>query len=342
MKRVGFLDLPGEVRNQIYGYHFANGFRVVLTPKSPPKNQKEIKFTFIRVSSTTKQTTKLPKEPVPTLRISRTLFKTRHDALPLYEGNTFFSLMFACKQVHKETCPMFYEATVFRFETMRGFRSFLKGVPPQNLSAIKKLELSHHSYGEPHHPQFIPYKQRYDKVWHELCRSASQMLTGLKSLTLDLHIRECPLQFELYEPWVQPLLEFRRLNHVPVTPVLRKQPQKQSPSSDREHRSKKCTVSSTKQLNLSTPLNELQLTKIKIRITSGAERAHLTQDIHPGIISAYEYQRERFADAIKYMILGWDQKNAMAEYFHTYRTKHFRWRHFLNLNDVEDVEDDRD
>jgi hypothetical protein len=201
-KSIGFLDLPGEIRNQIYDHYFKDKVRIELVakgtrlyPKRSPSPSKQRQLTIRK----------------PKLHNRKTLEKKGEYKSCKWES-TFSALLLVCWQIYRETMPFHYNAAAFVFASTGNLRFFLKVIPTLNLTFITALELHHCSYGCPSQPGYMVWKAKYDTSWWNVCKAASLQLTGLKRLTLILHITEIPLLLEFHNNlWIAPLLHFRRL-----------------------------------------------------------------------------------------------------------------------------------
>lgn len=200
-----FTDLPGEIRNKIYGYTFHHELY-------------EISWADKAQSSLTYR---LPQRPAhasprltPTACRRRRLFdyprRIRSNEIiePYQLSPGPASLLLTCKRVCEEASSLFYGISTFTFKNQGAFAAFLKTTGKRNLTSIRSLHLKHHTAGNPFLSQFQSWKHVYDNKWEELCYQAAQEMTCLEELSIDLTINDVPIVFDDQEPWMAPLLWF--------------------------------------------------------------------------------------------------------------------------------------
>ncbi|KAL9109270.1 MAG: hypothetical protein Q9227_006025 [Pyrenula ochraceoflavens] len=185
-----FLQLPGELRNQIYDLVFANR-RVIIKKRRRTVEEVNSNDSFAYTG----------------LVHIQIIGRKRYDSVS--KTNPFpFALVRICKQVYNEALPYMYANTRFWLGSQKPIHRFLETVPLKALGYIKHLELYHSGYGEPSLTEHCKFKDRGDKSWTNLCLELSNKLLGLKTLRLDYCIRDWPTQITLDSDWAQPILEF--------------------------------------------------------------------------------------------------------------------------------------
>jgi hypothetical protein len=189
------LDLPAEIRNEIYDLLFAGH---VLIYRSHPV-----------------------QERLKTTQAIAPLHLACHRSCSWSAGTHFYiapDLLRVCRQVHEEATVFLYENTTFRLESVFTVNKFLNIVPAAD--AIRKLELRHSTYGEPRLTEDRIWKHRHDKKWMNTCRRIAENMTSLEDLKLELRICDWPTQLNLAAAWAQPLLVLKGntgIRHVEVT-----------------------------------------------------------------------------------------------------------------------------
>lgn len=224
IKKVrGFLSLPGELRNQIYQYCFEADrvFRCEIAAKGSKLVEERTKKKTVKLwagaFATDHQVLKydavVKKDDPPTviIRMSRQLGKyTAVQGLQTKWSTSLFAINLVCKQLHAETLPYIYTKTTFVFDASTRIINFLNVVPKTNLEHITKLHLHYTTYGCPRMLNDRIWQEKHNKSWISACSSASKKLTGLRTLKIWLFVTENAVRFNLREPWVSPLLQFRR------------------------------------------------------------------------------------------------------------------------------------
>lgn len=117
----GFLDLPGELRNQVYGYLFVKeGCDVGINePAATSHKQRQ-------------------GHPTP-------VFSPRLGFKSLYKGEDMsihaIRLLQVCRQVRAEAANYFYGSNSFHFQTTKYAQAFLDCIGPQNRKWISAIDL---------------------------------------------------------------------------------------------------------------------------------------------------------------------------------------------------------
>lgn len=213
-KKLSFLDLPGEIRNQIYQCHFSN-FRVEIMRQNTclpfyHPNSVERYVVLDWYERYFRNNPVLRNERQRETKVNKALLERIRWA------TSMTAILLVNKQVHKEALSLLYESTTFVFASNWYLNSFMRIVPKASLAFIRTLELHYESYGDPSLVEDTAFKRKSDDRWLQTCRLAAKQLTGLKSLTLYLHLNDRPLRLRRDEAWVKPLFEFRRLGiHLP-------------------------------------------------------------------------------------------------------------------------------
>ncbi|KAF2759225.1 hypothetical protein EJ05DRAFT_337533 [Pseudovirgaria hyperparasitica] len=334
-KQVGFSDLPGEVRNQIYGYYFQKRSRVELhtvpkrtTRKNPLPRKSNQTFIFVSPTADSRKVVYSPKKPSAqsTVHITRPLFKSCHKIRSQYHDTKWSSsigaLFLVSRQLYEETIHFHYVNTTFVFDTSKRLRSFLTHVSTERLSAIRNIEVKHISYGEPQHPRDCVYKNKHDEKWEVLCADTARLMPSLRSLVVSWHVVECPMRFEVTEEWLKPLWAFNVLN------------KSTTPSELRHLKRSHDIVQDTKILQSAVRESPF---KMRVRFSTFADAAHRYQlkkyQIDPRLTAAYDALKGRFEQAIGYVVAGWTMKDAIWVYKEVYRQRHIMWVANLNLNE---------
>ena len=190
---LGFLDLPGEVRNRIYRYVFEPKELAIhwLTP------EKDLTFMIQESSLPTFEPAVwkcLQYRNFLSQRRSRISTKARQlgqKCMP-QENNTLSSrlphrpaaLLLTCRRVNAEATLMFYSSHALHFYSPKTIFTFLSSVPLASKAAIKKLRV-HYSPTEAFYPSNDNnYKFGKDREWQKICQKLALHMKGLEELTI--------------------------------------------------------------------------------------------------------------------------------------------------------------
>ncbi|TKA52295.1 hypothetical protein B0A49_12691 [Cryomyces minteri] len=189
-KRCCFLEIPSEIRNQIYDEVFTKT-TIIMAPKNAN----------VRGSTA--------------LTCDRKLGRYRRvQGLATHWPRSLSAIILTCHQVCDEASYYLYRNSVFSFYTIRGLTNFIQVIQPRNLASIIQLRLDQFSYGEPRAMKDRIWKMRHDNAWHSACEMVVASLPRLEVLELRLFLSETPLRFDLKQPWVAPLLQFASLQNL--------------------------------------------------------------------------------------------------------------------------------
>lgn len=206
LRTFKFCDLPGELRNKIYGYVFTREFYKICWA-----DKKKTSLTY-----------QLPKRPVyasprldPSVIRRRRLFDyprriRSNEVIESYELSPGpAALLLTCKLISEEASSLFYSISTFTFQNQGTFTAFLNTLSMTKKASIRSLHLKHHTAGHPFWTQYRKWKGVYDDKWDDLCLKASDELTSLEELSIDLTINDVPMFFSPDEPWMMALLWFQ-------------------------------------------------------------------------------------------------------------------------------------
>jgi hypothetical protein len=215
----GFMSLPGEIRNQIYAYIFESEFRCEVASKNrqfdkpKPRKVKLWAGAFQSGTQTLQYTSATKEEEAPiTIRISRPLGK--YNVVQGLRTNWFaslFAINLVCKQIHTETLAFIYSRTTFVFDAPKRITNFLNIIPTSKLELLTKLELHYTTYGCPALMKDRIWQDKHTESWRRTSAHVSKTLINLHTLKIYIKLHHDPLRFNLRQPWVAPLLQFRRL-----------------------------------------------------------------------------------------------------------------------------------
>jgi hypothetical protein len=76
---------------------------------------------------------------------------------------------------------------------------------------LTKLELHYTTYGCPALMKDRTWQDKHIESWRRTCARVSKTLINLHTLKIYIKLHHDPLRFNLRQPWVAPLLQFRRL-----------------------------------------------------------------------------------------------------------------------------------
>ncbi|KAL4880024.1 hypothetical protein BJY04DRAFT_84969 [Aspergillus karnatakaensis] len=188
------MDLPPEIRNQIYSYLFSP-LRVLITRyfSHEPRPHYELKHQQIP-----------PRKPQ-----SQMLGCLMHHGSP-HKHAAQLSIPFVSKKSYVETICLLYECTQFVFSSPKCVALFLKNAPKQAQAVIQHIELKHMMYNEPTLTAFRDFKFRGDRNWYSLCERVVNNFSALKVVHIDVSVHDAPISLELGEAWSLPILAFQK------------------------------------------------------------------------------------------------------------------------------------
>ncbi|KAK7184126.1 hypothetical protein DPSP01_001236 [Paraphaeosphaeria sporulosa] len=212
-KRVGFLELPGEIRNQIYEYHFQRGFKcefVEMGAKLGHTQRECLKFLSRNRRSSDIYAHYLRRPaPVADVRFSRVLGRyERIQGLDTRWNTSLTGLIFICKQVYTECIGFFYLNTTFVFDSPSRIANFLKVPSATNLANVAKIQLHYRVYGEPWETKDVRWKEKHLHSWNRTCKTVAKKLTNLQHIDIWIYTRERSLRFGMDEPYLKPFCWF--------------------------------------------------------------------------------------------------------------------------------------
>ncbi|BCS27458.1 uncharacterized protein APUU_60506A [Aspergillus puulaauensis] len=186
------MELPPEIRNQIYNYLFPPQRVEIRRSKDITKTQHHYHLYHKQLA---------PRDPLTQIQTCLP-FKPRLQ--------TQLCLPFTSKKLHQETLCLLYACTQFVFTSPKCISLFLKKTPKQAQAAIQHIEIHHTMYNEPSLTTFRELKLRSDKSWYMLCEKISVSFTALRVLHVDMTIFDAPIELEVGESWSLPILAFGR------------------------------------------------------------------------------------------------------------------------------------
>ncbi|GME45176.1 hypothetical protein GTA08_BOTSDO03075 [Neofusicoccum parvum] len=223
-RRLGFLDLPGEIRNEIYAYCFEDEIWIDMTPNANHMlAQKAIRpgtwsshalqtsfapaNTNAAAAATVPSPLRLPAITKPKPHKIRYHPSGRSSPPPPTDWTrSAGALVRTSRQIHAEALPFFYATAFFIFSAPRALRRFLALLPPRKLALVRKLHVAHATYGDPATPADGVWKVRSDEAWAVAMREAAARLTGLEVLRVRVVVNERPLVFGLGAEFVRALM----------------------------------------------------------------------------------------------------------------------------------------
>lgn len=310
------MSLPGEIRNQVYTHYFAPSFRCEFAAEgfqfhSP--QSRTVKLWSGLVHSEHKpykyETQEAPQQPT-TIRISRPLGQYNIvKGLNTNWASSIYALNLVCKQIYGETNAYLYNKTVFAFNAPKRINAFLSLVPQTNLTLITKLQLHYTTYGEPVNSCDCIWKAKHLSSWSRACRSAAKKLLNLKTLEVDIHHPNHAPKFNLREPWLLPILQFRRLSRKSKASVENTQP------------------SSLALTHLEAQANKT-LTNVRVRISTTCSDSFGGND---ALTRASRHLHELFGQAVELAIRGAGEEEAMEGFMEAWEGRYAVWKHHLQF-----------
>ncbi|KAJ4344617.1 uncharacterized protein N0V89_012361 [Didymosphaeria variabile] len=181
-KPPGFLNLPGELRNQIYDYYFQQGFKCEFAEKDAKLGRKQrdsLKFFMRKLNSCDVQASCEKRfAPIAT--------------------------------VYAESIRFLYENTTFAFDSPNRIVSFLNIPLATNLAHVTRIQLYYRVYGDPKRTEDIRWKQKHRDSWSRTCKAAAKQLVNLQHVNIWICTRETSVRLDLHEPWLKPMCWFRK------------------------------------------------------------------------------------------------------------------------------------
>ncbi|KAL4919372.1 hypothetical protein BDW62DRAFT_217009 [Aspergillus aurantiobrunneus] len=185
------MNLPPEIRNQIYSYLFLPQ-RVQIHRRKDTNARSHYRLYHCQLA---------PRDPST----------QRHVCLPRKTKiQTQFSVPFVSKQTYYDTICLLYACTQFVFTSPKCISRFLEKAPKQAQAAIEHIELHHTMYNEPSLHKFRELKLRSDKNWYLLCERISVNFAALSVLHVDMSVFDAPIELEVGESWSLPILALGR------------------------------------------------------------------------------------------------------------------------------------
>jgi hypothetical protein len=248
--RLGFLDLPGEIRNPIYMLLFQRTdyeLRWLSEPRNTPNRFRSLTYweynlprdwldetrawADIKVGESTGwdlvfSGPKFHGCGERALERRRNLFKEwrlRNYRAPMGTAPSRAALLQTCRQINVEATPFLYSEASFGFADTGLPHRFLSCLRPPTKRWINKIYLQHQTYKEGFWRQGTPgaLKMKVHDSWMSTCRRVAnrQELPNLKEVFMHFTVNEEPLCLEVESAWVQPLLLLK--GNVPLmNPIL--------------------------------------------------------------------------------------------------------------------------
>lgn len=311
----GFLSLPGELRNEVYQYYFESEVHCEVAAKGSHFNERKTRTVKLWAGAF-QSNAKIfkydaeKKEELPlTIRVSRLLGHYRIvKGLQTNWFGSLFAINLICKQVHSETLPFLYSKTLFVFDASSRLTNFVQVVSSSKLQHITKLQIHYATYGSPRMEVNRIWQDKHTKSWIRACKATAKKLVGLGELTIWVRVQDSPPRFSLHEPWVLPLLQFRRLSVNPQT------------------------AEEASGLDVAKRLgSKLGTVNINFRTVWSGWTFNGNQEL----AKASEELHGLFGDAISSAILGAKEEAAMRALNKAWNKKHAGWQHHLGFIQTE-------
>ncbi|KIV94305.1 hypothetical protein PV10_02082 [Exophiala mesophila] len=185
-KVVQFFDLPGEIRNKIYGMVVGHA-RVELSANHP--NKQLAKAQILEPHAKHKR----PR--------SRLLKHSNQPSL----GR---SMLFVCRQMHHEVIQLIYQMTTFKFNTMNAIHKFINISPSAGVSSIANIHVTHTGYAEPRYTDDRQWKLRHDAKWNATLTKIKASMPALQYFSLKYSFFDWPCPLDIDADWAKPLIKF--------------------------------------------------------------------------------------------------------------------------------------
>ncbi|KAJ9630473.1 hypothetical protein H2203_000994 [Taxawa tesnikishii (nom. ined.)] len=174
--RCSFLELPAELRNQIYEHVFPPE-TVALRPNSPIDKQHPFK-------------THHGKPPI-TLQCTRVMGK-QHVVVSEFVRwrKSISALVLTCRKVFVEAAPYLYANTTFFFEDPKRIQAFMDIVRPEHLAFITNIRLYCNTYGSPNAFNMGSWETAHLTRWTQVCQSLASKLPSITSLHITISLNK--------------------------------------------------------------------------------------------------------------------------------------------------------
>ncbi|UPX18013.1 uncharacterized protein EKO05_0008337 [Ascochyta rabiei] len=205
--------------------------------------------------------------------------------------------------MHTETLPLLHQRVTFVFEAPRRIISFLRRAPQQHLDNVSKLHFYYNTYGSPLSANDVSWQDKHVESWVRAFKVASESLTCLREIAIEIWINEDAPKFNLRQKWLQPLLQFRRLS-------LNK-------NKDGEPSS----------MELTQKLHALQAANIKVKSRLWKHNF----EMNTRLSKACKHLHRLFGQGISRAILGAKEEEAMTAFNTAWNDKYKIWQHHLGF-----------
>jgi hypothetical protein len=186
-----FLDLPAEIRNQIYDLVIPNSH--VAVKSTHPQRERNALRKHCLFSEDTLSRNRL---------FGRILSIDDEETDPLH-------IMRVCRQAYQEVTLIFYSKTTLCFDTMQSIRKFLNRASKAGIGSVRALDIKINSYGEPQLTKDCAWKSKWDGQWDDLCARLAREMISLRRVYLDLTLATWPTQLSPHADWCRPLLRLK-------------------------------------------------------------------------------------------------------------------------------------
>ena len=218
-----FLDLPAELRNQIYDLAISKEHYAI---EWVDNNHKTKSQTYYLPRSGAPRRTPLGAEAARRRRALDSPKGKNPEPLPGdYYEPVPTTLLLICKQMHDEAASVFYSKSAFHFHGLGALRHFLNHLTLLSRQSITKLHLTYKAYGHPRTTKDQIWKARHDRLWEDLCfrltygtKEDPADKCSLTHLGLDLTLNDSPISFTSFDGaingdlgtrWIRPLWAFQ-------------------------------------------------------------------------------------------------------------------------------------
>jgi hypothetical protein len=218
-----FLELPAEIRNQIYELAIPKEHYAIEWVNN---NHKSKSLTYRLPKSCILKTPFVGADVARRRRSLDTPKGRQVKRLPTdYYGPVPTTFLLVCKQMHDEAASIFYSKSTFRFHGLGALRFFLDNLTPCSHKSISRLAIQYQAYGHPCSTKDQIWKVKHDRLWDNLCE---RLINGTKEdptkkcsithLSLDLTLNKSATSFGSFEEsmdgnfstkWMWPLWAFQ-------------------------------------------------------------------------------------------------------------------------------------
>ena len=198
-RKVGFTDLPWEVRNQIYGYvvedFTGKEFEISWCTKNKDLTHyihlqsvackaSDLSWRGYRTDDLRFETmfTKAIKDEKATTQRRELVRKARSSDQTDSQatnsaGNGLAALLHVCRLTYNELCPILYGRNTFSFASRKLLRKFMDNLSPYAKGFIERIYLVYSQQGASQNPKLHFLKKKDQQLWIQVLKKVATECT---------------------------------------------------------------------------------------------------------------------------------------------------------------------